>query len=622
MNSSKASNSVGSTETGNFLQEPLFFFFSKNGKEHENTVIAALGTMINQLCRRCPFLCRILEEHHDSNLTKCSISWSVEQLSQIFRDMLRGIKEHGPVYIVIDAIDECQDGSGEDLVRTLNSTAQQQSGSKQRANIIKILVTGRRQEDVMDLLEPSQHFEMTKEQTQNDIDKLIEMGVEKLAAKRSLNGNVSYKISSFLKKNSAGMFLWVNLVLQELGARDRPLTDETIASKLSSVPVTLGAIYESIIRETPPARISDLWRTLRWLLYCKGQLHVTQLKALLCIELGFSTWHDFKNDIEFICRSLVQFETESLPPTYNSSTGSAQEPIHLRGVSGPRLDAASISEEPQDEFYYVQFVHQTARDFLHPYVQKVSIEETGGIDMNGQQAETQLAIICVRVLQRKTLHRLFGHSMGSEFSSILNCFSSHPEVCYAANHWAKHLAYAGSPSTFLMSLVKQLLTTQEARNMLMRFTYFFQDGGRTGYPVGSSLHLACYFNLPWLVRDYLAEGVDPNAPANISGTPLIWASEVGATECVEALLEAGADPNLVEFDGWSALHWTAANRHVNVCELLLRHGADPNAEDTRGFRPLDWAIERGCENIVRLLSSELITRNSPYCVQDSRNHIT
>ena len=606
----KRSNGVGSTDQESDPQTPLFFFFSKNGKEHENTIVVAFGTMINQLRRLYPSMSRILEAYYNSNQTKGSIVWSAELLSYLFGDMLRRIEKDGPIYIVIDAIDECQDGSGEDLVRTLNSITQEQGESKRRAGIAKILVTGRREEGIMDLIEPSQHFEMTNEQTEKDIEGLIEEGVKNLAARRSLNSSVSDMISNFLKENSAGMFLWVNLVLKDLGARDRPLTDETIASKLSSVPVTLRAVYESIIRETPPTRINDLWRILRWLLYSKGQLRVAQLKALLCLELGFSMWHDFERDIEFICRSLVRFETEMLPPNYNPRTRNAPHPIHICLAPGASVDVEAVSTVPQNESY-IKFVHQTAKDFLHPYVKSLSMEETGGVEMEAQEAETHLATICIRILQRDRLQWRFGDLMGSEeFSKALKSLYSQPEVCYAANHWAKHLSCVGTPNSSLSSLTKQLLKTQESRNMLMRFTCFFKYGVSTGFPAGSRLHLACYFNLPWLVRDCLAEGANPNTLADALDTPLIWASEMGAVECAEALLKAGADPNRVEFDGWSALHWTATNRHINICELLLKHGADPSAKDTRGFRPVDWAVERGYEDIERLLSGELASRNT------------
>jgi ankyrin repeat protein len=78
----------------------------------------------------------------------------------------------------------------------------------------------------------------------------------------------------------------------------------------------------------------------------------------------------------------------------------------------------------------------------------------------------------------------------------------------------------------------------------------------------------------------------------MNDTPLIWASEMGSTECVKNLLDAGADPNEFEIDGWSALHWAARNGHLGVATLLLEHGASLGQRDRRGHTPLDWAIDR------------------------------
>jgi len=93
-------------------------------------------------------------------------------------------------------------------------------------------------------------------------------------------------------------------------------------------------------------------------------------------------------------------------------------------------------------------------------------------------------------------------------------------------------------------------------------------------------------------------------------TPLIWASEMGGTECVRMLLVAGADPNKVEADGWSALHWAARNGHVGVARLLLTHGARLHHRDVRGYVPLDWALDRGHLEVANLFG-EWIVKNHP-----------
>jgi hypothetical protein len=72
--------------------------------------------------------------------------------------------------------------------------------------------------------------------------------------------------------------------MAELGKRDQRLTDESIASKLSSVPVTLANTYTAILNDVPASRRDDLWRVLRWLVFGKRALKVRELEEVLCRE--------------------------------------------------------------------------------------------------------------------------------------------------------------------------------------------------------------------------------------------------------------------------------------------------------------------------------------------------
>ena len=92
-----------------------------------------------------------------------------------------------------------------------------------------------------------------------------------------------------------------------------------------------------------------------------------------------------------------------------------------------------------------------------------------------------------------------------------------------------------------------------------------------------------------------------HATSPTNATPLIWASEMGSTECVKDLLDAGADPNEFEFDGWSALHWAARNGHLGIVKLLLERGASFGQQDSQGHTPLDWAIDREHWDVVSVL---------------------
>jgi ankyrin repeat protein len=96
----------------------------------------------------------------------------------------------------------------------------------------------------------------------------------------------------------------------------------------------------------------------------------------------------------------------------------------------------------------------------------------------------------------------------------------------------------------------------------------------------------------------------------MNDTPLIWAAEMGSTECVQKLLDAGADPNVFELDGWSALHWAARDGHLAVSELLLEKNAQLDHPARDGNTPLDWALDREHWDVVYLFE-EWVAKNDP-----------
>jgi ankyrin repeat protein len=83
-----------------------------------------------------------------------------------------------------------------------------------------------------------------------------------------------------------------------------------------------------------------------------------------------------------------------------------------------------------------------------------------------------------------------------------------------------------------------------------------------------------------------------HATTPMKDTPLIWAAEMGSTECVQMLLDARADPNELEIDGWSAVHWAARNGHLDLAILPLEHNERLYHQNRKGYTPLDWAVDR------------------------------
>lgn len=286
-----------------------------------------------------------------------------------------------------------------------------------------------------------------------------------------------------------------------------------------------------------------MWRILRWLLFGKRGLTLAELEMALCLETGVPRWYDFAGDINTLCGSLVRFD-------------------------GPRGE--------------ISLVHQTARDFLETFTSTAAPENVSGLEMSTSAANTHLAEICIEYLSKNDdftgIQYYRGFPSGSAVGSTL---TRHPFLYYAAENWASHVRAVGTPDSKLSSLVINFLASEQQRNRLMQLIYHINYRADHCFPrCRHPLHLAAYYNLPWLVDFYILQ--DPNSVHSENfthGTPLTWGAEMGSIESVRKLLEAGADPNRVEIDGWSPLHWAVRNGHLQVARLLLEHGARVTRQD-------------------------------------------
>ena len=112
-------------------------------------------------------------------------------------------------------------------------------------------------------------------------------------------------------------------------------------------------------------------------------------------------------------------------------------------------------------------------------------------------------------------------------------------------------------------------------------------------------------NLP-VVRERLANGIDPDARDRYGQTGLMLAAYGGHSAVIDALIAAGARLDVTAKYGLTALMLAILGGHVEIARTLLRAGADAGI---RGMGPpgfagksaLDLARERGMRDPVREL---------------------
>ena len=156
--------------------------------------------------------------------------------------MLEQTPLNSQVYIILDALDECEAWPRMLILDFIKGLVEENAASTAWMSsrpILKVLVTGRLDGDIIDQLSGFITLLIKDTDTTNTIQALIYSQVEELAQRRRLNHHVTRKIIQFLEKNAHGMFPWVVLIMKELKRRHERLRDEVIASKPLRIPLTL-----------------------------------------------------------------------------------------------------------------------------------------------------------------------------------------------------------------------------------------------------------------------------------------------------------------------------------------------------------------------------------------------
>jgi len=157
------------------------------------------------------------------------------------------------------------------------------------------------------------------------------------------------------------------LIIKELERRDERLTDETIISRLSTLPLTLVATYEDIIHGAPPTPKNDMWRLIRWLPFGTYGLTLAELESAICLETSVSNWHDFAGDVKFLRGSLIRFDGRRGEINFVHQTASYLETVASN--STPE-DLAGVHMDPKQqtniwrEYAFSTCFKQISRGFL------------------------------------------------------------------------------------------------------------------------------------------------------------------------------------------------------------------------------------------------------------------
>lgn len=276
----------------------VIYFFCSGRNESKSASISILRSVIYQLQMLLPSASGVVEDAFQKS------THSVAQYEELW-DMFCGLVAIGKtVYCVIDGLDECSGTSDYgnidrslfarslvDLTENLGSDCK-----------FKVLFSSRNEPDIRLAFKSVDRISITKEDIDLDIASYTENLVGRSEILCDLEDDLKGRIIKQLQQNSAGMFIWVRLTVEELEMQASP---EGIEKALNLLPHDLQDLYDQIfsklltrVRKRDGVRDMAAF-ILRWVVYAARALTLSELAEIRALTPGQPNLSEVRRPFSF-----------------------------------------------------------------------------------------------------------------------------------------------------------------------------------------------------------------------------------------------------------------------------------------------------------------------------------
>ena len=564
------------------------------------------------------------------------------------------------VYIILDALDECESVSCQKLLQNISDLLE----SPGLATRVKFLATSRPllREIAVDIEKGFQSkipIDASQEGYARDLQAYIHQRVTQISQARQYKNEVESFLYDTLVARAGNTFLWIQMVLETI-ERSVWSSLKEIKRLVFGMPAGLASTYQRLLLAIPVEVQDSALKLLTILLGCRRTLLLEELNIAFTLSSSYTSSHELLPDMQ-----------DAMAYT-------------LRAILGPLVRVYESGSPPKE---YVTLIHQSFREFVFAGRNQGAESLQDLQNVTAETAALYMASICVQYLllaefqedlflddttranatenpddyDNLPMADIYGEDEYDTGDLANDIVFADPEVrlsgiCksiksaytfydYAASNWTRHLAQCDSiiPDQLLTS-AKSLLdyNTVSCRNWLQ-----YNASETTSSPIGTNgteepLVLAAKLGLLGVLRDTLAT---TNPSQSVKDVSLYWtcrlghdrlvsslllagakqntkqmdrqsgltaAAEYGHVECVEALLDdAATKVSLLGRKGRCALSFACGNGNIEIFDALMRRAkGDVNVPDNTGATPLFWATSSGQRQIVmKLLKTKSININ-------------
>ena len=527
------------------------YYFCDNKDEKRRSATAIIRGLLLQLIRQRPILLGQIRIVHDQ--MKMQTFANFDTLWRILLNVIQDA-EAGEVYLLIDALDECEELSREAFLVSLKKLAKRLKASS--ANNIKVLITCRPVSEIENILGFDDcTLRIDSRNIRADMAKFIDFKINELADRRKRwPPELIREIRKTVQKKIGGTFLWASLVLNDIFKVN---TASKVRNKLKELPISLRATYDAILSNIEREDIQKAILLLRWVVVARRPLSVSELAMV-----------GFLEDKE---QNHQNYPSKAIQAEYAEDFACCGSLLYRDGKTDT-----------------INLVHQSAKDYLlsqdylgrHPSLSHFYVVSD----------ETNLSIFqaCSDYLNMKDFDIMAEGRRPTAKLCDLEILELSPMAYsyfrflkYAIKYWDNHVLTAGTA-----------LTRYEWDRKSLSLRPTLRD---------SWLNMAVKHGQSYVVKHLLDNECYNNSNGRIFNKLLALAAQEGHLAVVELLLDRKAEINAQVGSYGNALQVAAFRGHRTLVQLLLDKGANINAHGGHFGNALQAAASEGNETEVKLL---------------------
>ncbi|KAL9108612.1 MAG: hypothetical protein Q9187_008271 [Circinaria calcarea] len=619
----------------------IAFAYIKYDSPDSQQPLEIISAMIKQLCWSKDTIPQdLLDSFHEYDRNA-----RPRNLDTTLSCFINFLRSYDQVFLIFDALDECEQNLRQRMLEIIKDMITQIPAAK-------IFVTSRRETDIVDAftLLKTPRIEIAAYNVEADITRFVVDRVRHLIETRKLKIQdplLEGRIIKNLTAQADGMFLWVNLQLENL-CRQR--SDRDIEEELFQLPQGLEATYQRLLKQIsrqPKALKSLARKAMMCVLYAIRPLEPKELVEAVAFEKSSSSGDNPKEySIEVIlesCSNLLidenrrikpihfsvkEFLTRSLPagdgtpkPTYlwdfhdghtEVAKGCMAYMMLNLTAEGPCIDTSELSKRTWEHPLFIYSSH-----FFDEHIHRVT-SITPDLEKQLNILLCSQSRVLAAILQlRRCRSEYFSHDQEDDFttySQVVNAIT----LVYSTKLF--NLPHLRLGNTGWKSLEVPKYTLHEASSngtvdaisqLVVELNCDINEKDEHG---NTPLYYAVKRGQTNAVMLLLKLG----AHINVHGNNVLYlASENGFLDVVQILLKAGAEVNAQGGEFFTALQAAAAvfQGSIEVVQLLLDRGAEVNAEGGEYFTALQATAPRESTEIIQLLldrGAEVNTQGGEY----------